>query len=85
MNRREEVRTWPKQRHGSNQWLTPPIEVNEYRAYTVGTDGHITSSRAFRCADDGEAVTWAEQLQDGRAIEVWSGERFVIRLDNPLK
>jgi hypothetical protein len=56
-------------------------EVNEYRAYVVGDDGHFVSFRAFRCADDSEAITWAKQMVDGHDVELWSGERFVIRLD----
>jgi hypothetical protein len=54
--------------------------VNEYRAYIVGVDGHFTTCRAFRCADDSEAVTWAKQLIDGYDVELWSGERFIVRL-----
>ncbi|MGY4311090.1 hypothetical protein [Bradyrhizobium sp. JR3.5] len=61
------------------------IQVNEYRAYTVGPDGHITASRAFKCADDSEAVVWAKQLIDGYDIELWSGKRFVIRLEHEEK
>lgn len=56
--------------------------MNEYRAYTIGEDGHITSCRAFKCAEDGEAVVWAKQLLDGHDIELWSGDRFVIRLEH---
>jgi hypothetical protein len=37
--------------------------------------------RAFRCADDSEATAWAKQLIDGHDMELWSGERFIIRLD----
>jgi hypothetical protein len=55
-------------------------QVNEYRAYIVGADGHFISYRAFRCADDNEAVTWAKQLVDGHDVELWTGERFVKRL-----
>jgi hypothetical protein len=55
--------------------------MNEYRAYLVGTDGHFDSFRAYRCADDSEAVIWAKQLLDGHPVELWSGERFVVRLD----
>ena len=55
-------------------------QVNEYRAYIVGHDGHFASYRAFRCADDTEAITWAKQLIDSHDVELWSGERFVVRL-----
>lgn len=54
--------------------------MNDYRAYIVGQDGHFASCRAFRCADDGEAVALARQLVDGQDVELWSGERFIARL-----
>jgi hypothetical protein len=54
--------------------------VGEYRVYSVGTDGHFTESREMICRDDGEAVAKAKRLQDGHNVEVWSGNRFVIRL-----
>lgn len=53
----------------------------DYRAYTVGPDGHFVRHRAFKCADDTEALTWAKQLFDGYPIELWSGQRFIARVD----
>ena len=47
----------------------------------VMEDGHIRSSRAFVCDDDADAIVWANQLVDGHDIELWSGERFVTRLN----
>ena len=52
----------------------------EYRAYTVGSDGHFVGSQALICSDDAEAIEKARQLLDGRGIELWSGDRFIIRL-----
>jgi hypothetical protein len=57
-------------------------EVNEYRAYVVGDDGYFLTFRAFRCADDSEAITWAKQMVDGHDVELWSGERFILRIDH---
>lgn len=54
----------------------------EYRAYAVGEDGHIVSSRPFVGASDELAITWAKRLVDGHGIELWSGERFVARLEH---
>jgi hypothetical protein len=51
-----------------------------YRAYEIGRDGHIRRSRGFVCNDDAEAKVWASQLVDGNDIELWSGERFVLRI-----
>jgi hypothetical protein len=56
------------------------IRVAEYRVCTVGVDGHFTESKEMICRDDGEAVARAKRLIDGHDIEVWSGNRFVIKL-----
>ena len=53
----------------------------EYRVYTVGTDGHFVNFRGFVCNNDEDALVWAKQGMDGAAVEVWSGERFVTRLE----
>ncbi len=52
----------------------------EYRAYTVGIDGHFVGFKALVCADDAEAINKAKRLVDGHDIELWSGARFIIRL-----
>jgi hypothetical protein len=44
-------------------------------------DGHIGSSRAFVCDDDADAKVWANQLVDGHDVELWSGERFVTKIN----
>lgn len=70
------------ERQWSNTTMTPhgEIEVAEYRVCTVGADGHFTESREMICRDDGEAVARAKRMIDGHDIEVWNGNRFVIRL-----
>jgi hypothetical protein len=52
----------------------------EYRAYTVGLDGHFIGSQALICADDAEAIEKAQRFVDGHDIELWSGDRLIIRL-----
>jgi hypothetical protein len=52
----------------------------EYRAYTVGSDGHFIGFVELICADDAEAIGEAKRLVDGHDIELWSGERLVTRL-----
>ncbi len=52
----------------------------EYRAFTVGRDGHFVGSEALICADDSEAIEKAKGFVDGCDIELWSGERFIVRL-----
>jgi hypothetical protein len=53
--------------------------VAEYRAYVVGHDGHIISRTPLICADDAEAIERANQLGGGFTIELWSGDRLVIK------
>jgi hypothetical protein len=55
-------------------------KVPEYRAYIVGQDGHFRGFEGFACRDDADAVAKAERLIDGHDIELWSGERFIVRL-----
>jgi hypothetical protein len=52
----------------------------DYRAYTVGDDGHFIGFEQLVCRDDDEAVVNAKRLIDGHDVELWSGPRFVIRL-----
>ena len=56
--------------------------MNEYRACVLGNDGHFTASRLFTGASDDDAIVWARRLVDSRDIELWSGERFVARLEH---
>ena len=57
----------------------------EYRAYTVGRDGHFIAAKALTCADDAEAIDAAKPLVDGHDIELWSGDRLVTRLEANTK
>ena len=64
-------------------FLAPAVEgagMAEYRAYTIGLDGHFVGSQALTCADDAEAIAKAERFVDGHDIELWSGDRLVVRL-----
>ena len=56
----------------------------EYMAYVIGFDGHLIAVKALDCADDVEAAEKLECLVEDRDIELWCGDRFVIRFDqNP--
>jgi hypothetical protein len=56
--------------------------VAEYRAYTVGHDGHFTGFEPLVCADDTEAIEKARRLVDDHEVELWCGARLVTRLTN---
>jgi hypothetical protein len=51
----------------------------DYRVYTVGREGHFIGVEPLTCTDDSEAIEEAKRLVDGHDIELWRGERLVIR------
>jgi hypothetical protein len=51
------------------------LTMPEYRAYTIGDEGHFIDAAPLICEDDDTAIKQAEQLVNGRAIELWSGKR----------
>ncbi len=51
----------------------------EYMAYSVGTDGYHIAFKALDCADDVEAAEKARRLVEDHDIELWCGDRFVMR------
>jgi hypothetical protein len=53
----------------------------EYRVYAIGRDGHIFDAKALVCRDDAEAIEQARDAFKDQIVEVWSGARFVARLD----
>ena len=59
--------------------------VAEYRAYVVGHDGHFIRFESLICADDDEAIAQAKRLVADHDVELWSGKRFVIRLEVTTK
>ena len=55
--------------------------MNVYRVYVMGKGRRFTSHRTFVCANDENAMVWAQQLVDGHSIELWSGTRFVTHFN----
>ena len=55
--------------------------MTEYRAYTVAQDGHFIGYEPLICADDAEAIEKARRLASVDPVELWSGARFVARLE----
>lgn len=63
---------------------TGPAQVNEYRAYIMGADGHILNRIDLLCADDDEAKERAKQLVDGHDVELWQmGRKISVFLSQP--
>lgn len=56
-----------------------------YRAYAVWPNGNFDGCEALICADDDEAIDRARRLSDNSGIELWSGERFITRLEHKSK
>jgi hypothetical protein len=52
----------------------------EYRAYSIGPDGRFIGFETLVCADDAEAIQKAKRLTEGHDVELWSGDRFIVRL-----
>jgi hypothetical protein len=59
--------------------------MSEYRAYIVGSDGHIFNAVDLECPDDAEAMKQAEQLVDGHDVELWQRARRIIVLKHTLE
>ena len=55
--------------------------MNPYRIVTVDYEGKVSRHRSFVCDNDDDAIVWANQLVDGAPVEIWSGARFVTRLE----
>ena len=52
----------------------------DYRFYRV-KNGHLGDARVISCADDKTAIMWADDLREGRAAELWHGDRLVRRFE----
>jgi hypothetical protein len=51
-----------------------------YRIYSTTAETHISAPPIIvECADDQEAIQKAQQAVNGEAIELWQGERLIVR------
>lgn len=55
--------------------------MEEYRAFVIGTDGHIINRIDLRCADETEARRLARVAVDAYAVELWQLSRFIERFE----
>lgn len=51
--------------------------MSYYRLYYLNQLGHIRQAVDWECDGDRSALAMAEQRADGRAMELWSGDRRV--------
>ncbi len=49
----------------------------EYRAYILGSDGHIQLRLELDCVDEPTASERAKQLVNGQVVELWEGARKI--------
>jgi hypothetical protein len=59
--------------------------VSDYRAYTVGNDGHFDGYEPLICDNDDDAIAKACALLGAEDIELWSGARLVTKLTSGKK
>jgi hypothetical protein len=53
------------------------VQMQEYRAYLIGPDGHIIQRADLVCADEEAAKEHAKQLVDGHDVELWQLDRMI--------
>jgi hypothetical protein len=58
-------------------------ELQHYRAYIMGWDGHILSMVELHCANDEAAKERARQLVDGHDVELWQLGRKISDFKAP--
>ena len=52
--------------------------MRHYRVFLIDQGGHIAEPPIeIDCENDGEAVSTAKQLVDGKDIELWEESRFI--------
>jgi hypothetical protein len=51
--------------------------ARDYRAYIIGSDGHVKDRHEFWAEDDEKAKERAEQYVDGHDIELWHRDKKI--------
>ena len=59
--------------------------MTSYRVYAVRWNGNFNGYSSMNCLNDDEAISTARCLTHDSAIELWTGERFVTRMEHKLK
>ena len=58
--------------------------MTQYRAYLM-ENGHVWAAVDLACADDDDAKRQAENLRNGRVVELWQNDRRVALLRSSRK
>ena len=56
-------------------------QMANYRIVTIDQAGKLGRHRGFVCDNDDDAIVRAKQSVEDAAVELWSGPRFVARLE----
>jgi hypothetical protein len=59
-------------------------EMQEYRAYIMGPDGHVQKRVDLRCNDENEAIELTKKLVDGQDVELWQLDRQIRTFKAPV-
>ena len=59
---------------------TPP---KPYRVLLLDTAGRVLRTKVLSACEEADAIARAHALMDGRAVELWDGDRLVLRLNPP--
>ena len=60
-------------------------QMTEYRACSIGADGHFVGFEPLICANDAEAIDKAKRLIGVHGIELWQADRLVTKLEPQQK
>jgi putative hemolysin len=59
--------------------------MEEYRAYMMGHDDHVTSRISICCSNREEARLLAKTCVDEYAVELWQADHFLERFEPRLQ
>ena len=51
--------------------------MNDYRAFVIGVDGHVTSRIDLWCTDEADARKRAKKLVDDHDVELWHRDQRI--------
>jgi hypothetical protein len=63
--------------------MSPDEPQHSYRAFLLGTGGHISYAVELDCQDDAAARAEAELLVDDHDVELWDGPRKIAEFKEP--